>query len=422
MKRMFFHLFVSITFFTVSVAVAVAATTLNYEYDANGNLVRGEGKYYEYNDANQLVRVRHNDASGAVLAEYVYDYNGQRIKKVQNGVTTYYIGKHYETQITDESQTNTSYYFANGERVAKKDTTGKLSYYHSDHLGGTNAVTDASGGLVERTKYYPFGEIREGGSEKYSYTGKEKDKPTDWYYYETRYYNPQIKHFTQADTVAPNIYLPQELNRYSYVNNNPLKLIDPSGNKGIISWFLGIWNTLFTNSTNNALQTYQHPETQSSIKNLTSSNLLLPPPSIPTHYIHEDIQDGAVYGDGQCVTFAKGITNISDSYSQLGYSEYDNGGTTKTMDYWLKQRDAYLSDHHSINNVDEGDVLVMDRSKNGKADHVAVVIKVSNNEFIIRESNINIKTINNKKIGKVSTETIEKIDDRIKGYYKAKLK
>jgi len=32
-----------------------AAASLTFEYDANGNLIQGDGEYYEYNDANQLV-------------------------------------------------------------------------------------------------------------------------------------------------------------------------------------------------------------------------------------------------------------------------------------------------------------------------------------------------------------------------------
>ncbi len=94
-------------------STVIATTSLTYEYDANGNLVRGDGKHYEYNDANQLVRVRHGDQNGPVIAEYFYDYTGQRIKKIENGVTTYYIGKHSETQVNGENQTNTNYYFAN---------------------------------------------------------------------------------------------------------------------------------------------------------------------------------------------------------------------------------------------------------------------------------------------------------------------
>jgi len=250
-----------------------AATTLVYDYDASGNLVRGEGKFYEYNDANQLVRIRHNDASGPVLAEYFYDHNGQRLKKVENGVTTYYIGKHYDTQVAVDGKVknNTSYYFANGERVAKKDSAGKLTYFHGDHLGSTNAVTDDGGKLVEWTKYYPFGDLREGGSERYTYTGKEKDGLTDWYYYEARFYSPQIKHFTQADTVAPNIYDPQDLNRYAYVRNNPVKYIDPTGH---VWWNPFSWFAKSNHSKENKSQaTVQLPSTnllqinESSIRN-----------------------------------------------------------------------------------------------------------------------------------------------------------
>jgi len=219
-----------IAFFIFALIPYVNATTsLIYQYDANGDLIQGDGKHYEYNDANQLVRVRHGDQTGPVIAEYFYDYTGQRIKKIENGITTYYIGKHYETQVNGDNQNNTSYYFANGERVAKKDSSGNIYYYHLDHLGGTNVVTDSAGNLVERTKYYPFGEIREGGNEKYSFTGKEKDKLTEFYYFEARYYGPEFKHFSQADVVAPNLYDPQDLNRYSYVRNNPLRYIDPTG-------------------------------------------------------------------------------------------------------------------------------------------------------------------------------------------------
>ncbi len=212
-------------------AISNADTNMLYEYDSNGNLTKGDGKVYEYNDANKLVRIRHGDQNGVVIAEYYYDFKGQRIKKIENEITTYYIGKNYVTEIADSLLENTKYYFANKERVAKKDSSGNLSYFHSDHLGGTNAVTDSGGNLVERNKYYPFGEIREGGQERFTYTGKEKDKLTDFYYFEARYYKHEFKHFTQPDAISRNLYDPQDLNRYTYVNNNPVKYVDPSGHK-----------------------------------------------------------------------------------------------------------------------------------------------------------------------------------------------
>jgi len=230
MKKIAILIFLSVMVLFHALA-GLAATSLKYEYDANGNLICGDGKYYEYNDANKPVRVRHGDKDGPVIAEYVYDHSGQRVKKIENGVTTYYIGKHFEKQTGGTQPGESGYYFANGQRVARKDPAGKMFWFHADHLGGTGAVTDLAGELVERTRYFPFGDIRKGGSERYTFTGKEKDKVTDFYYFEARHYHSGYRHFTQADIVAPDVYDPQSLNRYAYVQNNPIKYIDPDGRK-----------------------------------------------------------------------------------------------------------------------------------------------------------------------------------------------
>jgi RHS repeat-associated protein len=130
---------------------------------------------------------------------------------------------------------NTTYVYANGERIARKDPDNSVHYYHSDHLGSTSLITNSTGGVEENTKYYPFGGVRSGGTNtKYLYTGKEKDFETGLYYYGARYYNPNIMHFTQPDNVIPDIYDPQSLNRYSYVKNNPLKYTDPTGHFAIL--------------------------------------------------------------------------------------------------------------------------------------------------------------------------------------------
>ena len=49
------------------------------------------------------------------------------------------------------------------------------------------------------------------------------------YHYQARFYSPKLGRFLSADTIVPGYANPQNLNRYSYVLNNPLKYIDPSG-------------------------------------------------------------------------------------------------------------------------------------------------------------------------------------------------
>ena len=226
------------------------AITLSYGYDANGNRITGDGKYFEYNDANRLVRIRQGNTSGPILAEFFYDHTGQRIKKIENGVRTYYIGKHFEAKQSGSGTVNTNYYFAGTERVAKTDTisgSSTLFFYHANHLGSTEAISDANGNLVNRTNYFPFGEIIQGGAEKYSFTGKERDAASGQYYFEARYYHPGLKSFNQPDTFQTNLYDPQELNRFAYVRNNPLRFVDPSGNSFIDSTFNSLSNTKLGN-------------------------------------------------------------------------------------------------------------------------------------------------------------------------------
>lgn len=124
---------------------------------------------------------------------------------------------------------NYTYYYDEFGLVARKDSDGKKYFYHTDILGGINVVTDESGKVVAKLEYTPYGENLIDSSERFQFTGEEKDNATGLYYLSSRYYSPYLMHFTQPDTVLPNIYDPQQLNRYSYARNNPVKYVDPSG-------------------------------------------------------------------------------------------------------------------------------------------------------------------------------------------------
>ena len=120
---------------------------------------------------------------------------------------------------------------------AKAEET--LHFIHQDHLGSTSIVTNETGDVIDKQVYYPYGGTRQidtnsqintnGQTIERQYTSQVSDEDdTGLYYYNARYYNPNIAKFTQADTANDG------LNRYAYVANNPVKFIDPSGHQGCV--------------------------------------------------------------------------------------------------------------------------------------------------------------------------------------------
>ncbi len=107
-----------------------------------------------------------------------------------------------------------------------------LYYVLTDHLGSASVVTNASGSIVGEQGYYPFGETRFTTGTMYTdklYTGQREITGLGIYHYNARFYSPKLGRFLSADTIVPGFANPQNLNRYSYVNNNPLRYTDPTG-------------------------------------------------------------------------------------------------------------------------------------------------------------------------------------------------
>ncbi len=63
----------------------------------------------------------------------------------------------------------------------------------------------------------------------YTFTGQKLDASSGLLYYGARYYDAAIGRFAQPDSIMPNPYNPQSLNRYSYTLNNPVRYTDPTG-------------------------------------------------------------------------------------------------------------------------------------------------------------------------------------------------
>ncbi len=221
---------------------AVSSISLNggapavFSYDANGNMTGGPDftdtaatgtRTLTYTMDNMPATITYNKSSNTSVSEFTYDGANARAKKKVGGSTTYYVNVNYEVK----DGVVTKYITAADMKVAQiKDST--VAYYHKDHLNSATVMTNATGTKLEGTAYAPYGTIRAftgTAVTSYRYTGKELDSETGLYYYGARYYDPMIGRFISADSIVSDVYDPQDLNRYAYARNNPMKYVDPDG-------------------------------------------------------------------------------------------------------------------------------------------------------------------------------------------------
>lgn len=152
-------------------------------YDANGNLIQDSTYYYEYNNFNQLSKVKLGNSTGPIIEEYLYDHEGQRILKKSGNETTFYINDNFIRIQNNSGTFDTIYYYDSKDLVARKDSDGSKFFYHPDHLGSTTLVTNQSGAVVEETHYYPYCLPMYDAQSRYLYTGKELDRTTNLQYF-----------------------------------------------------------------------------------------------------------------------------------------------------------------------------------------------------------------------------------------------
>lgn len=116
--------------------------------------------------------------------------------------------------------------------AAAVPTSDKVLQYHLDHLGTPRLVTSNGGVTVAASTYYPFGKeatatATDTGTLKF--TGHERDLPTLDYLH-ARFYDPHLGRFLSVDPGNDvDLTQPQSWNKFSYVRNDPVNLIDPTG-------------------------------------------------------------------------------------------------------------------------------------------------------------------------------------------------
>ncbi|WP_414162712.1 RHS repeat domain-containing protein [Treponema vincentii] len=228
---------------------------------------------YTWNEKNLLTK----SSDRSYTVHYRYGEDGQRaLKYTEEGRSeTLYFNNFYTIHIPVQDKNNPQglrvhkHIFVGNSRLVTAmthtDNNGdnaeqreKRYYYHSDHLGSAQFVTDWRGRQYEHIEYTPYGELWieevSAGLDKlpFRFTGKEMDEETGLYYYGARYLDPKYSRWLSGDP-ALSEYIPKapiddeakkhnenlpgmggvfnvvNLHLYHYAGNNPVKYTDPDG-------------------------------------------------------------------------------------------------------------------------------------------------------------------------------------------------
>ncbi len=222
---------------------------LTFAYDADGNLVdKGNDDIFTYDAGDRLRGVVRG---GEMIQENIFDEDGRRLARIEAGTTgtTHYYEDLFETKF-DANEIIRHFYFG-GRRVASDrvairplvpQAPQQRVFYHPDHLGSPQVITDAAGDVVEYVRYRAYGDVRgvfveqedgqivakPGGDEpelatNLGFTAQEPDATTGLLYFGTRFYDSDLTHFLSRDPQS------QFASPYAYGGFDPLNGIDPDG-------------------------------------------------------------------------------------------------------------------------------------------------------------------------------------------------
>lgn len=220
----------------------------DFQYDANGNQIVGNGRTVEYASFNKPTRI----VKDGITTDMLYGAERELVWKAdnENGYRqTFYVGGLYEEDHQAGQGIVQRHSIAvAGEVIALVEQTvgqqgAKESYLHKNHQGSIVAISDEQGIVAERRYYDAFGKQRrtlgEIGAQlvdwqssfvtNLGFTGHLEMVSAGIIHMGGRVYDPEVGRFLSADPHIQSPLSSQSYNRYSYTLNNPLSLTDPSG-------------------------------------------------------------------------------------------------------------------------------------------------------------------------------------------------
>ena len=219
-------------------------------YDADGDMTTRNGFPLTWTVDNLPASL----ASATGSSTFDYGPGGNRYQQVAteggNSTTTIYIaGGLFEVVATATTMEYRHAIFADGQVIAvhtiDQGGSASTSYLHYDQLGSVDTLTDDQGAVIQKMSFDAFGLRRDAGNWTYDlsssqiapltgltnrgYTDQEQLDNVALVDLNGRVYDPTVGRFISADPTVPDPLYSQAFNRYSYVNDNPLSLSDPSG-------------------------------------------------------------------------------------------------------------------------------------------------------------------------------------------------
>ncbi len=204
-----------------------------FTYDSNGNTLTKTdstgARTYTWDFENRLTSVVLPGTGGTVT--FKYDPFGRRIQKgSSNGTTNYlYDGTNSVEEVDQSGSVLARYAQGAGIDEPLADLrSGSAAYYEQDGLNSVTSLSNSTGALANTYTYNAFGNLTASTgttANPLQYTGRDYDQETGLRYYRARYYDPTVGRFISEDPIG----FDGGMNFYSYVANNPIGFVDPSG-------------------------------------------------------------------------------------------------------------------------------------------------------------------------------------------------
>ncbi len=231
-------------------------TTATYTYDSNGNLVQGDGRTITFDRNDRPVRV----AMGAVTTEFYYSPDGSRYAQHETGSadgarTVFYVDKDYELVAWDGGAIEERSYVGPSVVIYRRDSKpAEVRYRHGDRLNSLDAVTDDAGNEIatDLHGYDAFGKPRGydwrpnqgaaferlhasevGVTTNDGFTTHEHLDEVYLIHMNGRVYDYRMGRFLSVDPIISSPANSQAINPYSYIGNNPLSGVDPTGYESV---------------------------------------------------------------------------------------------------------------------------------------------------------------------------------------------